>query len=538
MDKTMRTRKPASPILLLLGVLAFGLALPGSAMALDPPNWVAALHIAAQEAIGLRWAPVPGATGYKVLRSSTAGAGHKEIATTAVPQHFDKGITPGETYYYVLQSVAAAEVSAPSAERSVAIPGAKKQQAQVAPELNNPVVSQVVEFGKVISKVGLSWAKAPGAIAYNLMRSTTPGKDYKMITSVSETNFIDVDVQVGNTYYYTVSALDQGFQESPQGAEKSAQIKEPDVKEQVKKVRKEKIKIVLRATRPAFVIKEGDWGALAQPTAVDLAANGDIYISDGAKKTIYVFKSTGEFLFKFGQDDKLMTPQDVTISDEGDVLVVQQSSELVLYNNEGKLKKLVDLEKILTDFPEGGRIVNRAQAGSGGRWYLTSGGQRKIIVLDEDFKLLEKIGSDADGDGLDVLRAPAGTFENRKAGTLLVADTFNFMLKTFKDGKPIGGFGSYGNSVGQFGRLVDVTITGKGELLLADYLNANIQAFDAEGKFLYVLGNETLDEQLTVGTPTSIVERDGRVYITEKLGGKLTVLQLLDEIGLPKKGNK
>ena len=114
----MRERKRLTlATLALLGMFVHSSA----AQAVDAPKWVAVLHVAAQEAVGLRWMPVSGATEYKVLRSTTAGSGYAEIASTAQPQHFDKEIEPGTTYYYVLQAVAGAEVSPNSEEKSVAI---------------------------------------------------------------------------------------------------------------------------------------------------------------------------------------------------------------------------------------------------------------------------------------------------------------------------------------------------------------------------------------------------------------------------------
>ena len=51
---------------------ALSLFCAAGAEAIDAPRWVAALHIAAQKANGLRWNPVPGASGYK--RAEGAGS--------------------------------------------------------------------------------------------------------------------------------------------------------------------------------------------------------------------------------------------------------------------------------------------------------------------------------------------------------------------------------------------------------------------------------------------------------------------------------
>jgi len=525
--------KRAFARVLLAVVAAAAVMLPQAVQAIDAPNWVAALHVAGQKAIGLRWAPVPGATNYKVLRSTAAGAGHAEIGSVAAPQLFDKDIEPGTTYYYVLQSVGAGEVSALSQERSVAIPGEKKKEAVAAPVLKDATLSQSTEFGKTVSKVGVSWGPVAGAIAYNIYRSDVKGKDYQMLSSSSEMAYIDASVEIGKTYYYAVSALDGSFQETPHSEEKSVAVTEPEIK--AVKVRKEKIKIKLRATRVLFEIKEGEWGKLVQPSSIAVAPNGDLYIPDTAQSKVFVFNSKAEFLFAFGEGE-MTNPNDIAISDEGDVLIVDAGKALLLYDTEGKQRKTIDYDSLMPNVKLKNRKISRVEAGSGGRWYLTNSWDMQVFVVDEDFEPLETLGSA--GEELNQFRGPVGVVEDRKNGLIAVADTFNFQVKVWKGSEAIVGFGSYGNSVGQFSRLVDVAVTDTGDILALDFLNATAQAFDAEGTFLYVLGVQTMDGQVQFGTPSAIAVRGKTVYVSQTLAGKFVALELLDEIGPPVKKKK
>jgi hypothetical protein len=515
--------------------VAAWIAAPHAALAIDPPNWVAALHMAAQGAVGLRWTPVPGATGYKVLRSATAGSGHAEIASTTAPQHFDKDIQPGATYFYVLKSVGAGETSAASVEKSVAIPGEKKKEVLAAPALREPTFSQTTEFGKTISKVGLAWDPVIGAIAYNIYRSAVAGKDYQMLTSSNEPAYLDANVEVGKTYYYAVTALDQEFQETPRSTDKMVLIKEPP-KREAAAVRKEKIKIMLRATRPLFELTEGDWGKFLQPSAVAVAPNGDIYIADLTQHRVFVFNSKGDFLFQFGEG-ALYNPKDIAISDDGRVVVVaDNTTHISIFSDDGKLKKTIEYEKLMKDVPEDKRRVGRIEAGSNDRWYLSNMLASQVYVVDDDFSRLETLGTE--GEALEQFMQQTSTTEDRKDGLLIVADTFNTQVKLWKDGKVLSGFGSFGNSVGQFARLVDVAVSDTGDILALDFANANVQGFDRDGKFLYVLGTADLSGQVQFGTPSGIAVRGKNVYITETLAGRFTALQLLDEVGPPKLGKK
>lgn len=214
-----RKEQAAIPLTRRRGAIATGAAA-------NPPNWVTLIYSEAQKAVGLRWTPVPGATGYEVLRRTASGKDYVEIASVAVQQHFDKNVEPGTTYYYVLQSVDAAGPSPNSAERSVAIPGEKRQEALRPPEWDKVVPQSITQFGNCTARIGLFWKAVKGnVVAYNICRSLTSGSAYALIASVAETPFVDTSGEVGKTSYYVLSALDATtFAETPYSAEKTAEI--------------------------------------------------------------------------------------------------------------------------------------------------------------------------------------------------------------------------------------------------------------------------------------------------------------------------
>lgn len=77
-----------------------------------------------------------------------------------------------------------------------------------------------------VAKVNLFWNVAPGAIAYNVKRSTTSGTGYVTVAShVTQTSYTDTNgaagLTNGVTYYYVVSALNPSS-ESPNSSETNA----------------------------------------------------------------------------------------------------------------------------------------------------------------------------------------------------------------------------------------------------------------------------------------------------------------------------
>lgn len=68
--------------------------------------------------------------------------------------------------------------------------------------------------------VSLNWAPSAGATSYNIQRATSSGAE-QIIATTSQTNFVDMGLANGTTYYYTVSA-DNLLGSSGHSAETSA----------------------------------------------------------------------------------------------------------------------------------------------------------------------------------------------------------------------------------------------------------------------------------------------------------------------------
>jgi sugar lactone lactonase YvrE/fibronectin type 3 domain-containing protein len=367
----------------------------GPAWAVDPPKWVAAVYMAAQNAVGLRWNPVPGATGYKVLRSMAKGKDYAEIYSGAQPQFFDKSVEPADTYFYVLQAVDSAGVSANSDEKSVQIPGEKKR-ALNPPDWDQFGLTETTEFGKTTYKIGLSWKKSdnPDVVAYNLLRSNTKGKDYQQIWSGTDTKYVDADkIEEGKTYYYVLTVLDNAFQESRQSAEKEQLVKKAE------KVagRKAEVKntIVVKASKTVFTIpttpeeplmgmptdmvidrdarvtylmsqnpnvvmiynEDGSYkgqfgvdgpleGQFQLPTCMALDKDGNIYVSDLARKKIIIFDGRGTYKREFSTTKKCK-PEDakdpmvtgIAVDADGTVYGADNNNGHVMVFTDGKLER-------------------------------------------------------------------------------------------------------------------------------------------------------------------------------------------------------
>ncbi len=487
----------------------------GIAAAVDAPKWVAVVYIDSQKAVGLRWAPAAGATGYKVLRSTGAGKDYKEIASGPQPQYFDKTLEPGATYSYVLRSVAGAEVSALSDERSVAIPGERKVEAVQPPKMDSLTLDESEEFGKVTFRVGVFWNKStsPGIVAYNLYRTTVPGKDYQLVSSSQDNKYRDMAVEDGKTYYYAVSALDNQFQETPLSPEMSIAVVKTVVKAAANVEKKKEQEIIPRPTKLLHELSLRDF-----PVDVELMPDGELAV---AANSIYIFADPND------PDD---VPKDISEgwsgfrgvgkTREGNLIAVSVSKGVRICDLKGKVLK----EWIAADDVSDAYFVDADQAPDG-MVYVTDNSHR-ILKLDENLKFLGVVNKDDPG-----FRITNPThIQIAKDGTKYI-DSFGrsafYILD--KDDKVIGIVGEIGQQVGTFGKIQGLSLDGAGNVWAADMQNGTVQVFNPKGEFLYLLTDETKKANIAVNLVSGIsVSPDGkRLYTAFSLKKTIGVFEVL-----------
>jgi len=137
-------------------------------------------------------------TGYMIYRGTVSGGEGFLIMTGNVLEYVDAGLIIGQTYWYQVTAVNALGEGPSSNEANatvLSLPGA-------------PLVLQaVLGDGSVI----LSW-NAPASdggspiVGYDIFRGNASGAE-EHLTTVETTNYTDIDVQTGLTYFYYVVAV-------------------------------------------------------------------------------------------------------------------------------------------------------------------------------------------------------------------------------------------------------------------------------------------------------------------------------------------
>ncbi len=145
------------------------------------------------------WSSIGGANSYNILRSSD-GIVFQQIASNLLTTNFiDSPITPAITYYYRYQPYDNAGTEMAMSNVSDAV---------------NVSVSPLIPIGlrlasQATNSVELYWSTVPSILNYEVLRSSTTGGPYAVISSpvMSAVNFTDTTVTPGQDYFYVLRTV-------------------------------------------------------------------------------------------------------------------------------------------------------------------------------------------------------------------------------------------------------------------------------------------------------------------------------------------
>lgn len=145
----------------------------------------------------IRWSAVAGAASYNIYRSTAQGQQGTKVGSSTTTSYVDPTARNGTTYYYQVSADNAAGEGPPSAQSAGVTPAAPV----AVPEAPTGLQARPGD-----AQVSLSWTAVAGARSYNVYRSTSAGSQGPKIGTSSTTDYTDLAVVNGSTYYYAVSA--------------------------------------------------------------------------------------------------------------------------------------------------------------------------------------------------------------------------------------------------------------------------------------------------------------------------------------------
>ncbi len=169
----------------------------------DTPTGVTATATSSSS-ITVSWSSVTGATGYRVYRyAGSYATSYDDMYTTSYTSYTNNtGLSSGTTYYY--------RVSAYNSS------GEGSQSSYVSAE--TPVVpatpSNVTATATSSSSITVSWSSVTGATGYGVYRYNGTSFVLWATTSSTSTTYTNTGLSSGTTYYYAVSAYNDGGESS------------------------------------------------------------------------------------------------------------------------------------------------------------------------------------------------------------------------------------------------------------------------------------------------------------------------------------
>lgn len=163
---------------------------------------------------------------------------------------------------------------------------------------------------------------------------------------------------------------------------------------------------------------------------------------------------------------------------------------------------------------------------SKGRVFITDSQADRVTVLDSEYKLLGYLETQAP------FNQPTGIAVDEANNRLYVVDTHNhhvqaFALDTLEFEKIIGG---RSKEEGGFNFPSHITVDNEGALYVTDTMNARIQIFDKEGRFLRSFG-QFGDVPGMFARPKGVeVDSEGHIYVVD---AAFNNVQIFNQEGVP-----
>jgi DNA-binding beta-propeller fold protein YncE len=199
-------------------------------------------------------------------------------------------------------------------------------------------------------------------------------------------------------------------------------------------------------------------------------------------------------------DIKVEKPFGIYI-DRGLLYVTSQEGKLYVMDEYGNIEKVMKLK---------GRPVDVVKLGN--RLYITNGKTNTVDIYTTDGSLLKRVGGKGSAPGLFV-----GVFMADGGKNLLfVVDTVNARIQEFApDGRFVRQFGKFGIEEGNIFRPKSVALCGD-LLLVSDCITGVVQAFDIYGGFEGVVARN-------LNFPTAVTCSKGKVFILEPLKNRILI---------------
>ncbi len=267
--------------------------------------------------------------------------------------------------------------------------------------------------------------------------------------------------------------------------------------------------------------------SLSQPMGVAPSCDGSrLYVSDYGKGTVFVFDFEARRVWFLRPDMyPLVRPLGIAVDENENVYVVDSAQRLVrVFDPSGKYLRKVFHESL--ERPTGIAIDSK-----GRRIYVADSSRKGsynhvVHVFDIDGTYLKAIGGKGAEGGKFLF--PTYLALDQK-GNLYVADTLNARVQAFDpEGRYLKTFGERGDAFGMFDKPKGVAVDSFGNLYVVDSAWSNVQIFNSRGEVLLIFaGRGHIPGALF--NPTGIaIDRNNRIYVADAFNKRVAIYQLIN----------
>lgn len=263
---------------------------------------------------------------------------------------------------------------------------------------------------------------------------------------------------------------------------------------------------------------------IVEPMGLAVSDDGQrLYVSDFAHLAVFVFDFPAKM---FSKIEGLARPVGLALDAQENLYVVEQEKRGVsVFNRRGERTRFI------TD-PGIERPTGIALDRTRGRIYLADTGhtqsqEHTVKIFDLQGTLTGKLGH-GKGEEPGQFMFPTYLAVDGE-GDLYVADTLNARVQKFDpDGRYLKTIGQGGDCWGCFDKPKGVALDGFGNVYVADAGWSNVQIFNQKGQTLLFFGGRGPVPGMLKNPSAVVVDRQNRIYVADYLNHRVEVYQLVN----------
>lgn len=267
---------------------------------------------------------------------------------------------------------------------------------------------------------------------------------------------------------------------------------------------------------------------IVEPMGIAVSDDGDrMYVSDHTQRAVFVYDFAKKTALKIGGGEApLAAPMGLALDAKENIYVVEQTKKGVsVFDREGKLLRFITDASITRPT---GIAIDTAR----GKIYVadtshTDNPDHTIKVFDLQGKMLGTVGK-GKGDMEGSFLFPTFLTVDTK-GNLYVADTINSRVQVFDaDGKFVRVIGKHGTGWGQFDKPKGVAVDSFGNAYVVDSGWSNVQIFNPKGQVLLFFGGRGTYPGLMQNPASLTIDKKNRIYVGDEMNHRINVYQLVN----------